>query len=290
MTVAVRLSNGTVVVPVRLRRDGYRGSESIVESATVHAGNGYVVLDPGTSEFTIEGPSVTEKSTVLLRYERIAEVPELPEVVATDEEMVALRGQWENVDAFYRRVEDVSAATTTPTRTITLADLRIIDVDTDQIPASAAGWTSAPDYLGLPAPLTALVPGTLGGVPELVEDLINSNGRRVKVWAARHGQEHATLVVEFQVAYADARTRMVKKDPWNNRRNAKRVPVTDTKFVEMHAQVPVAITADTLDAARVEVNRIVAEIEEQLAEPVAVCATCAGAGLVLTGDVRERKL
>lgn len=290
MTVAVRLSTGTLVVPVRLRRDGYRGSESIVESATVHASTSYVVLEPGTSEFTIEGPPVTEKAVVLLRYERIAEVPELPETVATDEAMAELRMQWQNVDAFYRRVEDVSSTTTTPTRTITLADLRIADVDTDQIPASAVGWTSAPDYLGLPAPLTALVPGVLGGVPELVEERISGNGRRVKMWAARHGQEHATAVIEFQIAYADARTRMVKKDPWNNRRNAKRIPVPDTKYVELHVQVPAVIAADTLDAAHAEVDRIVAEIEAQIAEPVAVCATCSGNGLVLTGGVRERKL
>ena len=106
MTVAVRLSNGTLVVPVRRRRDGYRGSDSIVKSATVHAGNGYVVLDPGTTEFTIEGSPVTEKTTALLRYERLALVEELPEVVDSEERMAQLRTQWQDVDAIYRRVED----------------------------------------------------------------------------------------------------------------------------------------------------------------------------------------
>ncbi|KXO98417.1 Uncharacterised protein (plasmid) [Tsukamurella tyrosinosolvens] len=286
MTIALRLTNGTLIVPTRLQRDGYRGSESVVESATVHADRGFVVLDPGTTEFTIAGPPETEKAAVLLRYERITTVPGLPEAVTTDEEMADLRTRWENVDAFYRRVEDVTTSTSTPTRTVSVADMRILDVDHEQIAHDAAGWEPDPEYLGIPSQLAALVPGRLRGVPQLVEDQIKGKDRRVNLWPARHGQETATLLVEFQVAYEDARTRMVKKDPTNNRRNAKRVPITDTKYVELHTQVPLTIAATSPDIAHAEVDRIVGDIEAQLGEPVALCTACAGDGLVLTGDVR----
>lgn len=280
MTVAVRLSNGMLIMPVR------RGvKESIVESATVHAVNGYVVFDPGVTEFVIESAPATEKVKVFLRYERIAEVDELPSVIRSEDEMAHLRTQWQNVDAFYRRVDDVSISTSTTTRVITVDDLRIIEVDTDKIPASADGWTVVPDYLGLPAPLSAMVPGTLGGVPALVEARLDE--KRVYTGYSKDGA--VPFRIEFQIPFADARTKLVKKDPWNNRSNAKRIRVPDTKYVELHVQVPVKIAADALDAAHAEVDRIVAEIKAQLTEPVAVCATCAGDGLVLIPGIQEKR-
>ncbi|WP_036376867.1 hypothetical protein [Mycolicibacterium austroafricanum] len=283
MTVAVRLSNDKTLVPVRLA-----AGESVRESATVHAASGFVVLEAGTTGFTVAGPARTETTRTLLRFERIAAVVELPAIVGTEQQMARLRARWENVDAFYRRVEDSNRTTHTPETVYDLAQMRILGVDTDDIPATAAGWTPAPDYLGILSPLSALVPGTLSGVPDLVAGQLDIPGVRVQVRKPTWSATETTLIADFSVPFADARTKLVKKDPLNNRRNAKRIPVPDTKYVQLSEQVPVVLTAQTLAQAHEQVEQIVQNIRARIAEPAAVCNHCAGAGLVLANGVRER--
>lgn len=171
MTVAVRLSNDKTLVPVRLA-----AGESVRESATVHAASGFVVLEAGTTGFTVAGPARTETTRTLLRFERIAAVVELPAIVDTEQQMARLRAQWENVDAFYRRVEDSNRTTHTPETVYDLAQMRILGVDTDDIPATAAGWTPAPDYLGILSP--AVGPGPRNA------QWRNGSGR----WPTRHSR------------------------------------------------------------------------------------------------------
>lgn len=290
MTVAVRLSNGTTLVPVKLERsDGWGGgAEKVVESAAVHAMDGYVVLDPGTQSFVLEGPKRTETVEAFKHFERIADVPELPDLVDSEARMDELRRHWENVDAFYRRVSDKTTSTSTPSRTCNLADMRVIDVNVSEIPTTAPGWSPSADYLGVPAPLSAVVPGTLGGVPQLVVDRLVEMGRRASAGRPWHGRSEAQLTVEFEVAFSDARKKLVKKNPLNNRRDAKRIAVVDTKYVKLTTPVPIAIAADSLAAAHVEVERIVTEIRERADEPVAVCAACCGEGLIFSSGIGER--
>ena len=283
MTVAVRLSNDKTLVPVRLA-----AGESVRESAIVHASIGFVVLEAGTTTFTVAGPPRTEATRTLLRFERITEVAELPGTVDTEEQMAQLRAQWENVDAFYRRVEDSNRTTHAPETIYDLAQMRVIHVDTADIPAAAAGWNPSPDFLGIPSPLSALVPGTLSGVPDLVAGQLDIPGVRVQVRKLAWSATEATLLADFSVPFADERTKLVKKDPFNNRRNAKRVPVPDTRYVRLSEQVPVALPADTLAQAHTQVAQIAEGIRSRIAEPVAVCNYCAGAGLLLTDGVRDR--
>lgn len=283
VTVAVRLSNGKTLVPLRLA-----AGESVQESATVHASAGFVVLEAGTATFTVVGPARTETTRTLLRFERIAAVVELPAIVDTEEQMAQLRARWENVDAFYRRVEDSNRTARTPETVYDLAKMRIICIDTADIQATAAGWTPGPDYLGIPSPLSALVPGTLGGVPDLVAAHLDIPGVRVQVRKPGWSATETTLLADFSVPFADARTKLVKKDPLNNRRNAKRVPVPDTKYVQLSEQVPVVLTAQTLAQAHEQVEQIAQNIRARIAEPAALCNHCAGAGLVLANGVRER--
>lgn len=291
MTVAVRLSNGTTLVPVKLERsDGWGGGgvEKVIESAAVHAMDGYVVLDPGTQSFIVEGPTRIETVETFKHFERIADVPELPERVDSEARMDELRRQWENVDAFYRRVVDKDTHSCTPSRTCGVADMRVIDVNVSEIPATAAGWSPSADYMGVPTPMSAVVPGTLRGVPQLVVDRLVEMGRRASAGRPWHGQSEAQLTVEFEVAFSDARKKWVKKNPLNTRRDAKRIPVTDTKYVKLTTPVPIAIAADSLAAAHVEVERIVTEIQERVDEPVTACAACSGAGLIFSSGIGER--
>ncbi|MFA5709346.1 hypothetical protein [Mycolicibacterium sp.] len=284
MTIAVRMSNGTHLIPTKLGP-----GERVVESATVHAAGGFVVLEPGAVDFTVEGQPRTEKTVKLLRFERLAEVPELPDVVATEAQMDELRGRWENVDAFYRRITDETVVALPTARTRSLADARIVEVNETEIPADARGWTVAPEFTGIPAPLSALVPGTLGGVPELIAEQLQSQATRVRVAPPRFKEPATTLTAEFDAAFSDARTKLVKENPLNTRRNAKRVKVVDTRYVQLQATVPVTITADSLELAHAQIKGIVGAIRARIAEPHVVCATCAGHGLVLSPGVRERK-
>lgn len=290
MTVAVRLSNGTTLVPVKLERsNGWGGGvEKVVESASVHAMDGYVVLDPGAQSFTVQGPTRTETLEVFKHFERIVNVPELPETVGSEAHMDELRGQWENVDAFYRRVVDKSTHDSTPSRTCDLADMRVLDVAVSDIPDSAIGWSPSTDYLGVPAPLCALFPGTLAAVPNLIVASLTDAGLRASAGQPRHGQSEVQLTVEFEVAFSDARKKLVKKNPLNNQRDAKRIAVTDTKYVRLTTPVPITIAADSLAAAHAEVERIVTEIRERVDEPVTACAACSGAGLLFSSGIRER--
>ncbi|CPU55751.1 Uncharacterised protein [Mycobacteroides abscessus] len=290
MTVAVRLPNGTTIVPVKLERsNGWGGGvEKVVESASVHAMDGYVVLDPGAQSFTVQGPTRTETLEVFKHFERIANVPELPETVGSEAHMDELRGQWENVDAFYRRVVDKSTHDSTPSRTCDLAEMRVLDVAVSGIPDSAMGWSPSADYLGVPAPLSAVVPGTLGAVPDLIVASLTDAGLRASAGQPRPGQSEVQLTVEFEVAFSDARKKLVKKNPLNNRRDAKRIAVTDTKYVRLTTPVPITIAADSLAAAHAEVERIVIEIRERVDEPVTACAACGGSGLVFSSGIRER--
>ncbi|MGC7194386.1 hypothetical protein RA997_22840, partial [Mycobacteroides abscessus subsp. abscessus] len=82
--------------------------------------------------------------------------------------------------------------------------------------------------------------------------------------------------------------KLVKKNPLNNRRDAKRIAVTDTKYVRLTTPVPITIAADSLAAAHAEVERIVTEIRERVDEPVTACAACSGAGLLFSSGIRER--
>lgn len=283
MTVGIRLSTGATVVPVKLT-----AGETIIESAVVHAGAGFVVLDPGATSFTVRGKPVVERSTTLRHFERRFAVVELPTIVASETEMDDLRTRWENVDAFYRRVTDEQTRSYTPERTVHLSEVRAIAVDTAEIPAAATGWTPAPDYLGVPAPLSALVPGTLSRVPELVAEALAGRNLRVSVRGPLAGKHEASVIVDFTVAFSDARTKLVKKDPFNNRRNAKRVSVVDTKYVQLTAPVPTTVAADTLALAHSKVAALVADIASSIDEPVTVCASCAGAGLILGPQLKER--
>lgn len=285
MTIAVRLSNGATVVPLKLA-----SGETVVESATVHAAAAFAVLDPGTAQFTIQGRPRTEKATKFLHFARLTEVAELPATVATEAAMDELRGQWDNVDAFYRRVTDETVVTLPAARTLDLADMRVVEVDSAAIPSDAAGWTVSPEFLGIPSPLSAMVPGTLAGVPDLIASRLKGMGSRTCVAHPRFRDAHMDLTVEFTVAFSDARTRMVKQDPFNNRRNAKRIKVADTGYVKLHTEVPVAVSANSLDAAHAEVDRIVAGIQAQIEDPVTVCAQCSGQGLLLSPGITERKL
>lgn len=284
VTVAVRLPNDKTLVPLRLA-----AGESVRESALVHAAHGYVVLEAGTTTFTVSGPVRTETTRTLLRFERIAAVDELPSIVDTEEQMAQLRAQWENVDAFYRRVEDSIHTAHTPETDYDVAKMRLVHVDTADVPPAAAGWTPAPDYLGIPSPLSALVPGTLGGVPDLVAGQLDIPGVRVQVRKPAWSDTEASLRAEFSVPFADARTKLVKKDPLNNRRNAKRIAVPDTRYVQLTERVPVVLTAPTLAQAHEQVGQIAADIRTRIADPVAVCTSCAGAGLVLSPGVQERR-
>lgn len=286
MTIAIRLSTGTVLVPVKLEH-----GETVVESTTVHAGRGFVVLEPGTSEFTITGKETTEKTSVFKHFKRIIDTDEpLPEVVLGDEGMAILRDAWENVDDFYRRVTEDTVTKVTPSRVVRLTDTKIIDVDSDSVPDEAVGWTPVPENLGVPAPLSAMVRGTLSGVPELVAEKVKGHNRSVEVSSLYGDRTSKNLVVKFTVDFADERTKLVKKNPLNTRRDAKRVKVYDTKLVELQTTIPSVITADTLEEAHVEVERIAKSILDNVNDPVAVCATCQGAGLVQINGVRERKL
>lgn len=284
VTVAVRLPNDKTLVPLRLA-----AGESVRESALVHAASGFVVLEAGTTTFTVFGPVRTKTTRTLLRFERIAAVVELPSIVDTEEQMAQLRAQWENVDAFYRRVEDSIHTAHTPETVYDVAKMRVVHVDTADVPATAAGWTPAPDYLGVPSPLSALVPGTLGGVPDLVAGRLDIPGVRVQVRKLAWSDTEATLRAEFSVPFADARTKLVKKDPLNNRRNAKRIAVPDTKYVQLTERVPVVLAAATLAQAHEQVAQIAANVRTRIADPVAVCTSCAGAGLVLSPGVQERR-
>lgn len=284
MAVAIRLSNDKTLVPLRLA-----AGECVRESATVHAASGFVVLEAGTTTFTVAGPARIETTRTLLRFERIAAVVELPAIVDTEQQMSQLRTQWENVDAFYRRVEDNNRTMHTPEKVCDLAQMRIVAVDTDDIPATAAGWTPAPDYLGIPSPLSALAPGTLSGVPDLIAGRLDIPGVRVQVRKPAWSAAETTLLADFSVPFADARTKLVKKDPLNNRRNAKRIPVPDTKYVQLSEQVPVVLAAQTLAQAHEQVEQIAQNIRAHIAEPASVCNHCAGAGLVLANGIRERR-
>ncbi|SKT55392.1 Uncharacterised protein [Mycobacteroides abscessus subsp. massiliense] len=289
MTVAVRLSNGTTLVPVKLERaGGWDRGEKVVESATVHAMDGYVVLDPGTQSFVVEGPTRTETIETFKYFERIANVPELPATVSSETGMDELRGRWENVDAFYRRVSDRATHSSTPSRTCDLVNMRVLDVDISALPVTAAGWSPSADYLGVVAPLSALVPGTLEAVPQLIVDRLVGVGRRASAGQQRHGKSEVQLTVEFDVAFSDARKKLVKKNPLNNRRDAKRIAVPDLKYVKLTTLVPVAIAAGSLAAAHAEVDRIAAEIQARVDEPVSACAACSGAGLIMSPGIGDR--
>lgn len=286
MTIAIRLSTGTTLVPVKLEH-----GETVVESATVHAGQGFVVLEPGTTEFTITGREVSEKTSVFKHFKRIINTEEeLPEVVLGEEGMTILREVWENVDDFYRRVTEDTVTKTTPTRHIRLGDTKIIDVDSSSVPDTAVNWTPVPENLGVPAPLSAMVRGTLSSVPELVAEKVKGHNRSVEVKSLYGDRTSKNLVVKFSVDFADERTKLVKKNPLNTRRDAKRVKVYDTKLVELQTVIPAVITADTLEEAHAEVERIAKSIIDNVNDPVAVCVTCQGEGLVPTNGVRERKL
>lgn len=283
MAIAVRLSTGSHLVPVALS-----AGETVTESPIVHSAGGYVVLEPGESSFSITGRPERTSTRTLRHYARITAVADLPET-ADEDQMQQLRRVWENVDAFYRRVEDVTAEVRTPQRTVELAQCRIVDIDADDAPpANAAGWTVEKQFWGIPEPLSALVPGTLSAVPDLVAARLTEHGLRVRAAPPRLGADTATLTVEFTVPYADARTRLVKKNPLNNRRNAARVRVPETKFVTLTAPVPVRIAAPTLQQAHQLVAGIVEEIAASVSDPVAACPSCDGTGLLLAAGVRER--
>lgn len=286
MTVAVRLSDGTTLVPVKLNP-----GDTIVESATVHAGSGFVVLDPGVDQFTSEGRERTEKTEIFRRYDRTVAVDELPTSVRTESEMDALRAQWENVDAFYRKVNDVSIRHHTPLRTYSVSKMRVIDIDSTTVPADASGWVADPEFIGIPAPLSALLSGRLVGVPELVAERLNADyGLRARASKPRHGDAEVEVSVEFNVAFADARTRLVKANPLNNRRNAKRIRIPDTKLVTLRHRVPAALAAPNLALAQDLLTGIIDAIRSEVDDPVAVCAACSGSGLVLGAGVYERRL
>lgn len=285
MAIAIRLTNGMTLVPVELSP-----GESVNESATVHALRGFVVLEPGTSEFTVTGRETRKKDSVFKHFERIIASDDLPGIIGDEATMDELGKEWDNVRDFYRKVTEDTVSTETPSRTIRLTDVKVIDVDTDSVPSSATGWTPVPENMGVPAPLSAMVRGTLSGVPQLVADGIGGKGYRVNVASAYGQRDTAVITVEFQVPFSDARTKMVKKNPLSTRRDAKKVSVADTKYVELRTSVPAAITADTLEDAHTEVERFIEKIKDSLSDPVAVCSTCSGHGLVLTDGIRERNL
>ena len=279
MTIALRLPDGSVLLPLSLGRD-----ETVQESSCVHAGLGYVRLFDGVEEVTVHGPDKAHPNRKLSHYSLTVAVPELPPV-ADEADMAKLREQWENVDDMYTKVFEDKTTFTSGDRVVRLADVRVIDVSTADIPANASGWT--PDQPGIPAPFNAMVPGSLGGIADKVLEVVRARtGERGRSYSTRIGSGEVAVEFSVRAPYLTERKVWVKKDPLNTRRNAKKVLTDDTKLVTFVTTVPVSVSAPTLAEANTEVNRIIDEIVERLGDPVRVCDTCSGEGVVLAEGFR----
>lgn len=308
MAIAFRLNDGTHLAPVPPAATfGFKGATSTVtvkETPHVHVGSaGMVSLDPGTVEFTVVAPPLRETLKVLNGFHRVVSEPDLPAFVKTEQELSALDAEWENVRSLYRRDEDTAVVETPQEAVVKLSEYRVLDADVTHMYDNevwAAQWIPDAEHAGLRRPFSAVVPGRLTGVPDAVlAALRERSGTRSSLYGGVSWElsrpslsrpaDSLTVTATFHVAYSDERTKTVKADPHNTRRNAKRVQVADTKTVTYTRSIPTSLPAADLQSAVDALRELVEDIiAGKDADPVTVCAACSGDGVVLADHLREK--